>query len=52
MKIKAKQEMSRRSFLKLGLASILAIVLLLAAGCVGVGDFNDGGNRRRRRRRR
>jgi hypothetical protein len=57
MKIKEiKQEMGRRSFLKLGLSSIAATVLLLAAGCVGGGDDDDDddddGSRRRRRRRR
>jgi hypothetical protein len=59
MEIKAiKQEMGRRSFLKLGLSSIAATVLLLAAGCVGGGDDDDDDDddddesRRRRRRRR
>ena len=47
-------EMSRRGFLKLGLASISAAVLLFVAGCAGdedEGDDDDGGRRRRRRRR-
>ena len=48
-------KMSRRGFLKLGLASISAAVLLVAAGCAGDedegGDDDDGGRRRRRRRR-
>jgi hypothetical protein len=49
------KEITRRSFLKLGFASISAIALGFLAGCVG-GDDNDdddddGGRRRRRRRR-
>ena len=35
------QEISRRGFLKLGLASIPAAVLLLAAGCAGEEDEGD-----------
>jgi hypothetical protein len=55
---KDKREMSRHGFLKLGLASISA-ALLLVAGCVGEDDDDgdedddddDEGRRRRRRRR-
>jgi hypothetical protein len=49
-----RREMSRRGFLKLGLASISATVLLIAVGCAGDeddDDDDDGGRRRRRRRR-
>jgi len=53
---KDRGKMSRRGFLKLGLASISATVLLVAAGCAGDedegdDDDDDGGRRRRRRRR-
>lgn len=54
MQIKAiGREISRRSFLKPGLAGIPAIGLLLIAGCVGADDYDDddGGRRRRRCRR-
>lgn len=49
---KDRGEMSRRGFLKLGLASISATVLLVAAGCAGDedegdDDDDDGGRRRR-----
>ena len=37
----ARQELSRGGFLKLGLASIRAAVLLLAAGCAGEEDEGD-----------
>lgn len=55
----ARKEISRRSFLKLGLAGISATALLFAAGCVGEEDDDEGGDddddddssRRRRRRR-
>jgi hypothetical protein len=54
---KDKREMSRRGFLKLGLASISAAVVLVVAGCAGDedegdedDDDDDGGRRRRRRR--
>ena len=57
---KDRGKMSRRGFLKLGLASFSAAVLLFAAGCAGdedegdddEGDDDDDGGRRRRRRRR
>ncbi len=52
---KAEQLLSRRGFLKLGLASISAIVLLFISGCTGEeadDDDDDDGSRRRRRRRR
>ena len=55
---KKGREMSRRGFLKMGLASISATVLLVATGCAGEedegdedDDDDDGGRRRRRRRR-
>ncbi len=51
---KAEQKISRRHFLKLGLAGISATALLLAAGCLGEADDDDDdddGRRRRRRRR-
>ena len=46
-------EMSRRGFLKTGLAGIVGAALLLVAGCVGEeeDDDDDDGRRRRRRRR-
>jgi hypothetical protein len=49
--------MSRRGFLKLGLAGVVGAALLLVAGCVGEeeddeDDEDDDGRRRRRRRRR
>jgi hypothetical protein len=55
---KDKREMSRRGFLKLGLASVSAAVpLVFIAGCAGDedegdddDDDDDGGRRRRRRR--
>ena len=50
---KAVGEISRRSFLKLGLAGVVGAVLLLVAGCVGEeeeDDDDDGRSRRRRRR--
>ncbi len=49
-----QQKISRRHFLKLGLAGISATALLLAAGCLGEAeddDDDDDGRRRRRRRR-
>jgi TAT (twin-arginine translocation) pathway signal sequence len=55
---KADREMSRRDFLKLGIAGSMAAVLLFATGCLGGGedgddeDDDDGGRRRGRRRRR
>jgi hypothetical protein len=55
---KADREMSRRDFLKLGIAGSMAAVLLFAIGCLGGGDDgddeddDDGGRRRGRRRRR
>ena len=50
---KAIGEMSRRGFLKLGLAGVVGAALLLVAGCVGeeVEDDDDDGRSRRRRRR-
>jgi hypothetical protein len=53
-KVTEQMMMSRRNFLKLGLAGISAVVLLLATGCVGEEDDedDDDGSRRRRRRRR
>jgi hypothetical protein len=51
------KEITRRSFLKLGFAGLLAIALVFVAGCTGGGDDDvdddddDGGRRRRRRRR-
>jgi hypothetical protein len=55
----ARREISRRSFLKLGLAGISATALLIVAGCVGEeddeggdDDDDDDSSRRRRRRRR
>jgi hypothetical protein len=51
---KAIGEMSRRGFLKLGLAGVVGAALLLVAGCVGEeeedDDEDDDGRRRRRRR--
>jgi hypothetical protein len=53
---KAIGEMSRRGFLKLGLAGVVGAALLLVAGCVGEeeeddeDDDDDGRSRRRRRR--
>jgi len=55
-----RKEISRRSFLKLGLAGISATALLFVAGCVGEEDDDEGddddddddSSRRRRRRRR
>jgi hypothetical protein len=53
---KAVGEMSRRGFLKLGLAGLVGAALLLVAGCVGEeeedddDDDDDGRSRRRRRR--
>jgi hypothetical protein len=38
----AGQNMSRRSFLKLGLAGVSAAMLLFAAGCASGGDDDDG----------
>jgi hypothetical protein len=38
---KGKERMSRRDFLKLGLASVSATALLFAAGCLGGGDDDD-----------
>jgi hypothetical protein len=56
---KADREMSRRDFLKLGIAGSMVAVLLFAIGCLGGGDDDgddedddDGGRRRGRRRRR
>jgi hypothetical protein len=40
----AGQKMSRRSFLKLGLAGVSAAMLLFAAGCASGGDDDDGDN--------
>ncbi len=58
MNKKTEQVLSRRGFLKLGLASISATVLLFVSGCAGGEDDDDGGDdddddssRRRRRRR-
>jgi hypothetical protein len=52
---KVTGEMSRRSFLKRGLAGVVGVALLLVAGCVGEededdDDDDDGRSRRRRRR--
>ena len=38
---KDRGEMSRRGFLKMGLASISAVVLLVAASCAGEEDEGD-----------
>jgi hypothetical protein len=56
----ARREISRGSFLKLGLAGISATALLFVVGCVGEeddeggddDDDDDDSSRRRRRRRR
>ena len=53
---KAIGEMSRRGFLKLGLAGVVGAALLLVAGCGGEeedddNDDDDDGRSRRRRRR-
>jgi hypothetical protein len=45
-------EMSRRDFLRLGLAGVAGAALLLVTGCAGEEDDEDDGRRRRRRRRR
>jgi hypothetical protein len=49
-------EMSRRDFLRLGLAGVAGATLLLVTGCAGEeddgDDDEDDGRRRRRRRRR
>jgi hypothetical protein len=49
-------EMSRRDFLRLGLAGVAGATLLLVAGCSSEeddeDDDEDDGRRRRRRRRR
>ncbi len=51
-----KEKISRRSFLKLGLAGISATAVLFVAGCAGEDnedddeDDDDRGRRRRRRR--
>ncbi len=51
-----QEKISRRGFLKLGLASISATAVLFVAGCAGEedddddDDDDDGGRRRRRRR--
>jgi hypothetical protein len=49
-------EMSRRDFLRLGLASVAGATLVLVTGCAGEeddeDDDEDDGRRRRRRRRR
>ena len=54
----AEQRISRRGFLKLGVAGISMAALLFAAGCVGEEDDDEGGDdddddggRRRKRRR-
>jgi hypothetical protein len=52
-----QEKISRRGFLKLGLASISATAVLFVAGCAGEdegddeGDDDDDRGRRRRRRR-
>jgi hypothetical protein len=48
-------EMSRRDFLRLGLAGVAGATLVLVTGCAGEEDDEDDeddGRRRRRRRRR
>ena len=52
----SREKISRRGFLKLGLASISATAVLFVAGCAGEEDEDDDeddddrGRRRRRRR--